>query len=258
MVEPANGVAMTFRGKSVVVTGAGSGMGAATALAYGREGANVLVADINAETAGSTVDAIRQGGGRAEAFCVDMRVRDQVFAMIDAAIDHFGVVDVLANVAGIFPGVPLQEMTEAFLDDVIGVDLKGPLFACQAAVPHMSQRGGAIVNVASGAAFYAIPRLGAYAAAKGALVSMARVVALEAGPKIRVNTVIPGPTATRGVHGGQGQAARPADAAARMAAAIQRWLAPEEIADVILWVSSDAASGVNGAFLRVDGGHHML
>jgi NAD(P)-dependent dehydrogenase (short-subunit alcohol dehydrogenase family) len=246
---------MAFQGKSVIVTGAGSGIGEATALAYGRQGAKVLVADIDAEAAVRTSDAIRGSGGTAEAHRVDLRRRDEVFAMVAAAVDRFGAIDILSNVAGIYPGAAVEQMTEALFDHVIGVNLKGPLFACQAALPLMNERGGAIVNVASGAAFYAIRGLSAYAAAKGGLVSLTRVVALEAGPKVRVNTVIPGPTATGGVRAGEGR--RTADAA-RTAPSIQRWLDPAEIADVILWVSSDAASAVNGAFLRVDGGNHML
>jgi NAD(P)-dependent dehydrogenase (short-subunit alcohol dehydrogenase family) len=239
---------MSLAGRSVVVTGAGAGIGEATALAYGKQGSKVLVADINAETAGQTVSAIRNGGGIAEVHHMDLRRREDVFAMIEAAIDHFGRLDILANVGAIYPTSSLEEMTEAFWDDVLAVDLKGPLFACQAALPHMKKDGGVIVNVASGAAFYGIPGLAAYSAAKAGLVALARVVALEAGTSVRVNTVVPGPTATSNMQP-RPEIANPL---------LGRVLEASEIADVIVWVSSDAASVVNGALLRVDGGFMML
>ena len=235
-----------FSGKGVIVVGAGSGMGEATALEFGRQGASVLAADLDADAAARTVEAIRSAGGTAEAHRVDVRRRDEVFAMVDAAVERFGALDVLANVAAVYPTCPVEELTEQQWDDVFAVDLKGPLFACQAAVPQMKERGGAIVNVASGAAFYPIAGLAAYSAAKAGLVALGRVVAIEAGPQVRVNTVVPGPTST------------PGTSTPNRDPSIQRWLEPAEIADVIVWVSSDTAGAVNGALLRVDGGHYML
>jgi 3-oxoacyl-[acyl-carrier protein] reductase len=246
-----------FAGKSVVVVGAGSGMGEATALEYGRQGAKVLVADIDADAAGRTVDAIRGDGGTAEAHRFDLRRRDEVVAMVDAAAERFGGLDVLANVGAIYPTCPFEEMSEEFWDDLFAVDLKGPLFACQAALPHLKERGGAIVNVASGAAFYAIPGLAAYGAAKAGLVALGRVIAFEAGPKVRVNTVVPGPTLTPTIRAAVGDADK-APIPSRAAPTLERWLEPAEIADVIVWVTSDAAGAINGAILRVDGGHYML
>lgn len=245
---------MRFAEKSVVVTGAGSGMGEATALTFAREGATVLVADIDDDAATRTVETIRAAGGRAEAQHVDLRRREEVFAMIAVAAEKFGGVHVLANVAGSYPLCRIEDMTEELWDEVFALDLKGPMFACQAALPHMIERGGAIVNVASGAAFYAIPGLAAYGAAKAGLVALTRSLALEAGPNVRVNTVVPGPTRTPGT-----DPARPvADYAEQTRATVNRWLDPSEIADTIVWVASDAASAVNGALLRVDDGHHMI
>jgi NAD(P)-dependent dehydrogenase (short-subunit alcohol dehydrogenase family) len=238
-----------------VVTGAGAGMGEATAMAYAKRGARVLAADIDADAAGRVVKTIQGAGGTAVLHEVDLRHKDEVYGMIDAAVDQFDGIDILANVAGIYPSTPVEEMTEEFWDNVLAVDLKGPLFACQAAVRQMKARsGGAIVNVASGAAFYAIRGLAAYGAAKAALVSLTRSVALEAGPSIRVNTVLPGPTRT----GGTGSN-RPGGPVAEMKLPLLgRMLDSEEIADVIVWASSDAAGAVNGALFRVDGGHFIL
>ncbi len=245
---------MRFIDKSVVVTGAGSGMGEATALAFGREGARVLAADIDDAAAAKTVKAIRAAGGSAEPHHVDLRVRQEVFAMIDAAVNNFGALHVLANVAGGYPMCRFDEMTEEHWDEVFALDLKAPMLACRAALPHLRQTHGAIVNVASGAAFYAIDGLAAYSAAKAGLVALSRSLALEAGDGVRVNTVVPGPTRTPGTDPG-----RPvADYAEETRATVARWLDPGEIADAIVWVASDAASAVNGSLLRVDDGHHMI
>jgi NAD(P)-dependent dehydrogenase (short-subunit alcohol dehydrogenase family) len=258
---------MRFEGKSVIVVGAGSGMGEAAALEYGRRGASVLVADLNDGGAKRVVDVIRGVGGTAEPFQFDLRNRSEVAAMVAAAVDLFGGVDVLANVGAIYPNARFSEMTEEFWDNVLGVDLKGPLFTMQAALPHLKERAGNIVNVASGAAFYAIPGLAAYSAAKAGLAALGRVVALESSPTVRVNTVVPGPTLTGGVQAGRaaraerearerdsGRAATPSSGTATTA----RWLAPSEVAAAIVWLSSEGAAAVNGALLRVDAGHVML
>jgi NAD(P)-dependent dehydrogenase (short-subunit alcohol dehydrogenase family) len=247
---------MNLEGKSVVVTGAGSGMagsgmGEATAVAYAERGAKVLAADIDADAARRVVDAIREAGGTAVVHQVDLRHRDEVNGMIDAALDHFGTIDILANVAGIYPHVPIEDMTEEFFDNVLAVDLKGPLFACQAAVRHMKKgAGGAIVNVA----------------AKAALVALGRSVALEGGPSIRVNSVLPGPTRHVGIESRRrsGEVGRPGPTSTPLGSneiklpLLDRSLYAEEIADVIVWASSDAARAVNGALFRVDGGYFIL
>ena len=247
---------MRFSGKVVIVTGAGSGIGRAAALLYGTEGARVLAADIDADSASETALSIRDAGGEAGPFQVDLCGRAQAHAMVEAAVETYGQLDVLANVAAIYPRSPVAEMTEEFLDHVLAVDLKGPFFACQAALPAMqAQGGGVIVNVASGAAFMGLEELAAYSAAKGGLVSVGRVIALEAARHgIRLNTVVPGRTETPGVRAAGGPIPETSDALP----ANERWMQPEEIAEVIVWCSSDAAHMVNGALLRVDGGWQML
>jgi NAD(P)-dependent dehydrogenase (short-subunit alcohol dehydrogenase family) len=242
-------VVMSLAGRSVVVIGAGAGIGEATAVAYGKQGALVLVADIDGDAAQDTAAVIQTGGGTAQAHRMDFRRRSDVFGTIAAAVDRFGRLDVLANVGAIYPAVSFEEMTEELWDDVFAVDLKGPMFACQAALPHMKESGGVIINVASGAAFHGLPGLAAYSAAKAGLVALTRVVALEGGRNVRVNTVVPGPTATQGMQHDIPQIANPL---------LGRRLEPVEIADVIVWVSSDAAAVVNGALVRVDGGFMML
>jgi 3-oxoacyl-[acyl-carrier protein] reductase len=180
---------------------------------------------------------------------MDLRHKDEVFSAIDAAVGLFGKIDILANVAGIYPPVSFEQMTDEYWDDILAVDLKGQMHACQAALPHLRQQCGNIVNVSSGGAFYALPGLAAYGSAKAGLVALGRSIALEASPDVRVNTVLPGPVASNEAIAARGLPATPL---------LGRPLSPEEVADVIVWVSSDDAAAVNGALLRVDGGHVMI
>lgn len=237
---------MSLQGKVVVVTGAGAGMGEAAALEYGRRGAHVVAADIDLEAATRTSKAVRADGGTAEARRMDLRVRQEVSDAVNGAVDAYGRLDILANVGAIYPRCQIAEMTDEFWDNVFAVDLKGPLFACQAALPHLQKSRGVIVNVASGAAFYPIAGLAAYSAAKAGLIALGRALALESGGAVRVNTVVPGPTRTQGTGG------------TNPVPLLGRSLDPKEIADVIVWVSSDAARAVNGALFRVDGGYVMI
>ncbi len=151
----------------------------------------------------------------------------------------------------------MEEVIEEFWDRMLAVDLKGPFFACQAAVQQMRAQGGGgvIVHVASGAAFIGLEGQAAYSAAKGGLVSVGRVIAVEAAPHgIRLNTVVPGRTDTPGLRALGGSIPETSDELP----ANERWMRPEEIAEVIVWCSSDDARMVNGALLRVDGGWRML
>lgn len=248
---------MNFENKSVVVTGAGSGMGRASAIKFAKLGAMVLAGDINGDHAQETVDTIREAGGEAHAHTFDLREREQAFGLVETAVELFGGLDVLANVGGISQNRSVAEMDVEFWQNIMDVNLRGNLFTMQAAVPHLRERKGAIVNVASGAGFYAIPGLAAYGASKAGLVAVGRAVAQENAPLIRVNTVAPGPTRTTMSDEAKPTAAVAAERA-KIGQTIGRWLDPTELADVIVWVSSDAARAVNGAILRVDGGHRML
>lgn len=247
---------MSFDDKSVIVTGGGSGMGRASAIMFAERGASVLVADINGDAAQQTVDTIERAGGTAVAHAFDLREREGAFGLVQTAVDRFGGLDVLANVGGISQNRSVDEMDVEFWQNMQDVNARGNLFTMQAAVAPLRETRGSIVNVASGAAFYAIPGLAAYGASKAALVAVGRAVAQENAPLIRVNTIAPGPTQT--AMAASKPTAAVAAARAKVDQAVGRWLDPTEIADVIVWVSSEAARAVNGAILRVDGGHRML
>lgn len=185
---------MTCRldGKAIIITGAGQGIGEATALLAASLGASVLVNDIKADAAEGVAAAIRKEGGRAHAFAADISKWATGQALIDACLDKFGQLDGLVNNAGLFRLASLQDSTEVDFVQTFAVNLVGAAAAAQAATTHMlAQGGGAIVNIVSGAQCGMLG-LGAYGASKGALASLTYAWALElTGSNVRMNAVSP-------------------------------------------------------------------
>lgn len=246
-----------LKGKTAIVTGAASGMGKATAIAFGKQGAHVALVDINGEGARQTARIVEDLGARTLVCQTDIAKVAEVRAMVQRVKQHFGRIDAVANVAAIFPRMKVVEVTEQHWDAIQNVDLRGVFFTCQEAMKvMMAQGGGAIVNVASGAAFRAIEGHAAYSAAKGGLVAMSRVMALEGARQgVRVNVVAPGHTITEGALAGMGRERMEAMAKDLVPG---RWMTPEEIASGIVFLCSDAASGINGAILNINGGNYMI
>jgi 3-oxoacyl-[acyl-carrier protein] reductase len=182
-----------------VVTGAASGIGRAVAEVLASAGARVVVGDVDAAGAEGVASAIRETGGAAVAQPVDISRRVEVVALVDRATQEWGGLDVMCNVAGIPADGPIEELSEAEFDRVVGVNVKGTLFGCQAAVAAMSQRGGgSIINVASAAIDLAVPNYGLYAMTKAAVAQLTQSLAVEVGNRgIRVNVLAPGATITR-------------------------------------------------------------
>lgn len=244
-------------GKVAVVTGGGSGIGRVAAALFADEGARVVVADVVAEHAESAAVEIGAAGGEATAFTVDVSNETQVQAMVRAAVQTYGGLDVLFNNAGIFPdddGGVLDTPPETW-QRVMEVNLKGVWLGCRAAVPAMlDSGGGSIVNVASfvalmGAATAQI----AYTASKGGVLAMTRELAVEyARLGIRANSICPGPIETPLL------AELLSDPARRQRRLVHiplgRFGRPEEIAKAALFLASDDASFVTGSALVVDGG----
>jgi NAD(P)-dependent dehydrogenase (short-subunit alcohol dehydrogenase family) len=242
-------------GKVALVTGGGSGIGRATAVAFAREGAKVVIGDVIAEGGNRTVNLIRDTGGEAIFVEVDVSIGDQVKRMVDAAIASYGRLDCAFNNAGIEqPTAKLPEITDELWHRVLAIDLTGVWLCMKYEIPEMLKRGGgSIVNTSSICGVVALPGMAAYNAAKGGVAQLTRSGALEyAKAGIRINAVCPGfivtPMVERNIPlGGKQRAAF--DAAQPMG----RMGQPEEIAEAVIWLSSDAASFVTGTVMPVDG-----
>ncbi len=254
---------MDLSGRTAVVTGAASGMGKATAIGFGHAGANVALLDLNEHGAQKIADTIDSTGERAMVCTVDIADPSAVRETLDAVRAHFGRLDAVANVAAIFPPTNADinaanalEVTEEYWDRLLAVNLRGVFFCCQAAIRIMIEQGsGAIVNVASGAAFRPIKGMSTYSASKAGVVGMSRVLALECARKgIRVNIVAPGHTLTEG---NLQYLSREEIDAIGATLVPGRVMTPEEPANAIIWLCSDEASGINGAIINVNGGNHM-
>ena len=250
---------MDFSGKTAVVTGAASGIGRATAREFGRHGADVALFDVDGDGAHRVASELENLGCRTVTHEFDLQDRDALGGAFETVHERFGRIDALANVAGIYPRAHVQDVTVEYWDRMIGVNLRAAFFCCQDALRVMEVQGwGAIVNVASGAAFRPIAGLSVYAAAKSGLVGMSRVLALEYARKgIRVNVVAPGHTSpdVESRDGSTAEGTADWDAAAELVPG--RYMAPDESAHAIVWLCSDEASGVNGAIVNVNGGNYM-
>jgi NAD(P)-dependent dehydrogenase (short-subunit alcohol dehydrogenase family) len=250
---------MQFKGKVVIVTGASSGIGCATALAFAREGAAVAIADKDRTSGDQVAQEIRQSGGDAEVFATDVSRESEVQALIGAVLDRWGRLDVLVNNAGIYYQADALATPEAVWNNVLAVNLTGAFLCSKHALPLILQAGGgAIVNVASEAGLVGIRNQVAYNVSKGGLISLTRSCAVDFASKgIRVNCVCPGTTDTPLVRAAVGRAADPQAArrALEQVRPADRLGKPEEIAAAILYLAGESAGFTTGAVLSVDGGY---
>ncbi|ESP87096.1 SDR family NAD(P)-dependent oxidoreductase [Candidatus Halobonum tyrrellensis] len=248
-------------GKTAVVTGAGSGIGRATAERFAAEGANVVVADVVEETGRETVESIEDDGGEATFVEVDVSDTESVERMVDTAVEEYGGLDFANNNAGILTGFAgVTDIEEEQWDRLIDINLKGVWACMKAELPVMEAQGsGAIVNTASEAGLVGMGGLASYSASKHGVVGLTKTVALEyASRGIRVNAVAPGPTDTNiqsGMSGGSGDpSSMPFDTSAMVDVPMGRTAEPEEMAGVVAFLCSEDASYVTGHTLPVDGG----
>jgi NAD(P)-dependent dehydrogenase (short-subunit alcohol dehydrogenase family) len=252
---------LDFTGKVALITGAGNGIGRATALAFGKSGAKVVVVDRDAAGGEATAGILRQQGGEARFVAADVTRSSDVAAYVKAALDAFGRIDCFHNNAGI-EGTwkHTAEYDEAMFDQVIAVNVKGVFLGLRHVLPVMlQQKAGAIVNTASVAGLVATPGMPAYVASKHAVIGLTKTAAGEvARSGVRVNAVCPGPVDTRMIHSLEQQLnpADPASVSRRYQAAIPlgRYVVPDEIANTVLFLCSDLASAITGAQYVVDGG----
>jgi len=258
MAEPFGRLAGRLAGRVALVTGAGSGIGRATALLFAREGAAVACADLDAAAARATAAAIGKQGGRALARACDVARGAQARAAVAAAHGRFGGLHVLVCAAAFFPPtMPLPRLDEAQWDRAFAVNVGGIFRVCRHAIPVMAASGGgSIVMVASQLASVATPGDAAYCASKAALLGFARALALEtAGQGIRVNTLSPGGTATPQLERQFGTLAAAERKWGRPMHPLGRLGRPDEMAQAALFLASDQSSFVTGTDLVVDGGY---
>jgi NAD(P)-dependent dehydrogenase (short-subunit alcohol dehydrogenase family) len=244
----------------VLITGGAGGIGRATAGRFLRDGATVVLADIDADGL-ATAEAALSGAGRVLTLGTDVTSVDECRAMVESAASE-GPIDVLVNAAGVWTEGPTEEATEPEWDRTVGVNLKGTFFACRFAIPHLAATGGCIVNVASDAGLVGNPGNAVYNASKGGVTLLTRSLALELAPRgIRVNAVCPADVDTpmlagqaRDFGGGDPKgyldrllANYPQDETAR-------FIRPEEVAELIAFLASAPAAPITGACIPIDFG----
>jgi len=248
-------------GKVAFVTGAGSGIGRSAAIALAAAGASVVANDLASEGLDETVAEIESAGGKAAPVAGDVRVRADVAAAVEVARDRFGGLDVVLANAAVSIYEDFEQQSEETIDLVLDTDLKGALLCAQLSIPELKRRGGgSIVFVSSVQAYITLPGCVPYAAAKAGLVAAARALAPEVGRHgIRVSAIVPGTIDTPMLH--RDLSSMSAEEADRFlgqvadANALGRIGRPEEIADVVVFLASNASRYVTGTAIVVDGGY---
>ncbi|MEU9927589.1 MULTISPECIES: SDR family NAD(P)-dependent oxidoreductase [Streptomyces] len=247
-----------FTGKAVLVTGAGSGIGRAVALAFASEGASVVAAGRTAASLDETVALIEKEGGSAVAVTADVARSEDVRALVRRTVEHFGSLDVAVNNAGVFRGgAPVADLPEEDWRTLLDINVTGVFLALQAEIARMREQptGGAIVNIASNLGAHSrIPGVAGYLTSKAAVSALTRAAALDhIADGIRINAVSPGATATTmSLLPGETEAGR----AARMkeASPLGRVSSTAEVAAAVLYLASPDAASVVGSDLVIDGG----
>jgi NAD(P)-dependent dehydrogenase (short-subunit alcohol dehydrogenase family) len=246
----------SVEGKVTIVTGGGTGIGESIAHEFAARGAPVLIASRNAEHLEPVRDSIRKAGGRCEMAVCDVRQPDQVDAMVDAAVKHFGRLDVLINNHGASIAAPTMQLSPNGWRAVVGINLDGVFFCSKAAARRFIEQksGGSIINISSTAGVHSSPFMLPYGAAKAGVINLTASHASEWGAMgIRVNCIAPGPIDTEGAAPRVWPNPKVKEMVAK-SRALGRFGRVQEIAYPCIFLASDAASYITGALLIVDGG----
>lgn len=250
---------MRLQGKIAIVTGAASGIGQAIASLFAQEGASVIMTDKNEILLREAGEKLVAQGAQVMTIFTDVTHSASVQQMVTRVLATYDHIDVLCNSAGIDLKASIEQTSEEAWDQVLTVNLKSAFLTVKAVVPAMRERGGSIINIASGAGLLPIPARPAYCASKGGLILFTKALALDLAPSIRVNAICPGAVETPMFFGGLAQ--EPDPQVARQAILerypLRRFAQPEEIAQAALYLASDASTYVTGIALPVDGGRTM-
>lgn len=247
-----------MKDKVIIITGAAGGLGRTFALAFAKEGATIVVSDINEEAAQETVELIEEGGGTALAFRTDVSKESSTQNLANQTIEAFGKIDVLINNAAIYAGVdrkPFYEISEKEWDLVMNVNLKGTWLCSKAVVPFMKETGGKIINISSATVMSGSPNWAHYVASKGGVIGLTRSMAREVGDfNINVNAVAPGFTLTDASLG----LMKDATSYGVNRGAIKRASNAEDIVGAVLFLASKNSDFISGQTIVVDGGKQFI
>jgi NAD(P)-dependent dehydrogenase (short-subunit alcohol dehydrogenase family) len=254
---------MRAKDKVVILTGAASGIGRATAILFGEEGATQVLSDIDERGLKETLGMMKKGRDRAEIMKVDVTDSAQVKKMIDYSFKKYGRIDVLIANAGVVRVGPVEDFPDADYDLLINVNLKGTYYSCKHAIPYFKkQRSGSVITLASVAAHIGQVNHANYCSTKAGILGFTRGLALDLAPYgVRVNSVSPGATDTPMLVSDVTKQARERGVAYEVVrkefeeeGVLKRWATPEEVAYGILFLASDESSYMTGSDLRIDGG----
>ena len=251
---------MSFTDKSIIVTGATSGIGRAAAEAFGRDGGSVVLVGRSEALLAEVATAVRDAGGRAVACRADVTASDAPDRIVEAALTSFGHIDVLVNAAGVIATGALEATTDEIWDTMMAVNLRAPFRLMRAAAPHLTARKGSVVNVSSVNGLRSFPGVLAYCVSKAGVDHLTRCAAIEMAPLgVRVNAVNPGVTVTN-LHRRSGMDDARYEAfleRSKETHPLGRPGQPEDIAALILFLASDRASWMTGETIPIDGGRHL-
>ena len=248
---------MRLTNKVAVITGGAQGIGRAIALGMAREGAKVIVADLQAEKANSVADELKTLGSEALGLGVNVADESSVKQLAEATFDGFGRIDILVNDAGVYLKSSVVNMTEADWDRTIDINLGGNFLCCRAFVPAMrAQKSGRIISIASGIGHYGMKQFSHYAASKAAIIGFVKSLARELGPDgITVNAICPGSANTAMPRGHRTEE----EVMQRLRSTpLPHVLEPEDIADPVLFLASDAAAYITGQSYNINCGTYMF